>query len=147
MKIGDQEFGRVAILVLNYDETKEKDPSKAVTEAYETLNESLRKKYGRPSGLGSDVTVLANEELVARHQKDFEKLGLTFLPDWRKSRGYRDLLREGLRQGTELHIMQIVDRDKHGHWYTLNQVTPDELIITDITGKIDIKPRYPVHRE
>lgn len=146
MKIGDREFGRVAILVLNYDDTKEKDPSKAVTESYESLNKSLREKYGRPSGLGSDVTVLANEELVARHQKDFDKLGLTFLPNWRESREYRDLLREGLRQGTELHIMQIVDGSEHGQWYTLNQVTPDELIITDITGKIDIKPRHPVHQ-
>jgi hypothetical protein len=144
-KIGNQTFGRVAILVLNYDASKEKDPSKAVIQAYESLNKSLREKYRRPSGLGHDVAALANEELVAKHQVDFEKLGLTFFPNWRESKEYRDLLREGLRQGTDMHIMQTVDRGEYGHWQILRQVTADELVITDPTGKIDIKPRYPVY--
>ncbi|MCL4390202.1 MAG: hypothetical protein M1484_02130 [Patescibacteria group bacterium] len=46
----------------------------------------------------NDVTVLANEQLVALHQKDFEEAGLTFFPNWRQSPEYRQLLREGLRQ-------------------------------------------------
>lgn len=144
MKIGNYEFRRVAILVLDYP-TKEENPSKAVTSAYNFLNEQMRRKYKSPSGKGLDMTVLANEELVARHQKDFERIGLNFFPDWSNSNDYRELLREGLRQGTDIYVMQYVDGKDTD--YVLCPVifigqpgSEGQLEITDLEGRVDIKP-------
>ena len=149
MRIGDQEFGRVAVLVLDYDPYREKRPSKAVTKAYGSLCERLKAKYDSLSGLGRDVViVLANEELIIRHQSDFEQIGLKFFPNWQETPEYRDLLREGLRQGKELYIMRDVGSRTgvYGSWfgpnYSLEHVTEDALEIIAREGKIDIKPKH-----
>lgn len=146
MKIGNEEFGRVAILVLDYDPRRETRPSVAVIDMYEKLNQHLRLKYGGSSDLGNDVTVLANEELVAKHQKDFEDNGLSFFPDWRNSKEYRELLREGLRQGQDIYVMKDVgNRGGFGAWflpqYELRKVTKESLNILNPEGKIDLLPK------
>ncbi len=141
MKIGDHEVGRVAILVLDYP-NKEENPSEAVTSAYILLEEQLETKY---KDREFDLTVLANEELVARHRKDFEKIGFYFFPDWRNSNEYRDLLREGLRQGTDIYVMQYVD-DKDIECFLCPVIfigTPEskgQLEITNLESRVDIKP-------
>jgi len=81
MRIGNREFGRVAVLVLDYDSFGEERPSEAVVSMYGSLCRHLQEAYPVPSRIGQDIVVLANEELVARHQKDFEQSGLTFFPN------------------------------------------------------------------
>lgn len=147
MIIGGREFNRVAILVLDYDPYREDKPSEAVIKVYDELIRLLERKYTVPSGPGINAEVLANEELVAKHQKDFESHGLTFFPDWREAKsGYRELLREGLRQGTDIYVMEdIGNKGGYGVWYmakyALVNVTKDGIEITDPEGKIDIKPK------
>lgn len=144
--IGKYEFARVSVLVLDYDPAREDRPAEAIVDSYKKLGQSLTAWYGSPSRKGTDAIVLANEELIAKHQADLEKAGITFFPNWRETKEYRDLLREGLRQGNEIHVMQDVgNRGGYGVWYTpkyiLRRVTKDEIKIFDPNGKIDIKPR------
>lgn len=139
MKIGGIDFGRVAMLVLDYDPQKENDPFGSVMFAYRWLGEKMIKQHIFPSGLGRDVTVLANEELIAKHQKDLERSGIIFFPDWRAPRSpYRELLREGLRQGDKIYLMV----EGYGNF---KKVTTDDLEIIDLEGKLDIKPKHPLY--
>lgn len=138
MRIGETNFGRVAILVLDYDPNKEQNPSGAMTLAYKLLNDELIRKVGL-STRGLDVTVLANEELIAKHQGDFERSGLTFFPNWRDSNsGYRELLREGLRQGDKIYLTT-------GGYGNFEKINLDELEIINPEGKIDIRPKNPLY--
>jgi len=151
MRIWGVEFGRVAILVLDYDPKRETEPSKTVTEAYQSLQEHLMDLYEHPGDEGLDVIVLANEELVAKHQKDFEAIGLEFFPNWRNTEQYRSLLREGLRQENNLYLMKDVSKGwpplngKVITGYNLVQVTGNDLEIIDRDGKIDIRPKHPAY--
>lgn len=133
MKIGNQEFGRVAILVLNYDH-RLANPAEAVVSAYKNVSQYMREKWGTPSEQGLDVTVLANEELVAEHQAALLRAGLKFFPNWRESQEYRKLLREGLRQGDKIYIMKPFGG--------FRKTTPDDIEILDPDRKIDIKPKH-----
>ncbi|MFA6974202.1 MAG: hypothetical protein WC238_05735 [Parcubacteria group bacterium] len=134
------DFGRVAVLVLDYDPRQDaKNPSVDVVLAYRALNNFMREKYKFSSIGAKDVTVLANEELVAKHQQDFENSGLRFFPNWRTpNSGYRELLREGLKQGNNLFLM-----DENG---IPVPVTVGELNVSDLEGKVDIKPKNPLFR-
>lgn len=152
MRIENLEVGRVAVLVLDYDPEREKDPSNAVKSVYLFLNDKLRRKYPVPSPDAVDVTVLANEELVALHQNDFEQVGVRFIPNWRESPVYRELLKEGLRQGTDIYVMDDVDHitglkpPKPRPEYVLMPGEEVELEIADPEGLIDIRPREPQYR-
>ena len=138
MEIGGVDFGRIAVLVLDYNQKRELTPSMKLFCAYENLNRRMREKYGEPSKGKMDVTVLANEDLVAKHQKDFEDYGLHFFPNWRApDSAYRELLREGLKQG-DLYVM-----NEKG---LLIAVTVEKLNITNLEGKVDIKPKHPLFR-
>lgn len=141
MKIGNQEFGRVAILVLDYDEEREESPQRAVINSYLNLQSHLRQKYRTHSQNGIDATVLANEELVAKHENDFREKGMHFFPDWRNSNEYRELLREGLRQGNDIYMMCRIGSGTIVPTYALKRVSESALEITDREGKIDIKPK------
>jgi len=149
MRIGNQEFDRVAVLVLDYDPYREGRPSEAVVKMYGSLCRHLQETYPVPSRIGQDVVVLANEELVARHQKDFEQSGLTFFPNWRDTQEYRELLREGLRQGQIYLMKDIGHKGGVGSWftpeYTLRQVTEEALEIVDPENMINIRPKHPAY--
>lgn len=103
------EIGRVSILILNYNSEDKINPSKLVLDAYDSLCNYLNQKYLIPSNSGIDMIVLANNKLVAKHQKDFENRGLTFFPNWENSLEYAKLLREGMRQGTDIYLMRNIN--------------------------------------
>ena len=146
MKIEGREIGRVSVLVLDYDPRRDDKPGKALTGCYQQLNRLMRHEHPTPTPGAADITVLANEQLVARHQQDFESEGVIFLADWQNRDEYRELLREGLRQGEVYEIVDIGNKGGFGVWfqpeYVLKKVSESELEVVDKDGKIDIKPKY-----
>src|SRR3990170_2908724 len=114
MRIEGREIGRVSVLVLDYDPYREDNPGKALTGCYHKLNRLMRSEYKTPTLGASDVTVIANEQVVARHQEDFEEEGLTFLEGWQERDEYRELLREGLRQGEVYKVIDIGNKGGFG---------------------------------
>jgi len=161
MRIGNIVFARVSVLVLDYDPHNTGDSSKAVITAYNNLTRLLRNKYPSPSQNGVDTTVLANRTLIKLHQPAFEQGGLHFFPDWDNSEEYGALLREGLRQGAEVHMMVNIGNKRKpeqertfGSWfspiYLLERVMPAEfdsrLDIRNLEGKVDVVPARPLYR-
>ena len=148
MKIGNQEFGRVAVLVLD-QRPEDKNAAKALVETYGLLSRILRRRFPMPSGTGLDSTVLANETLVAEHEQAFRDAGLRFFPNWRESGEYRELLREGLRQES-IYVVMDIGIGRYGHWgeilpeYTPVAVKKDEVNIINPEGRIDIRPKNPL---
>lgn len=145
MRIEGREIGRVSVLVLDYDPYREDNPGKALTNCYHQLNRIMRHDHPSPTPGASDVTVLANEQVVAKHQKDFKEEGVIFLEGWQERDEYRELLREGLRQGEVYTIVDFGNRGGFGVYftpeYTLKKVTESELEVIDRDRKIDIRPK------
>jgi hypothetical protein len=148
MRIGNQEFGRVAVLVLDY-RPEEKHPAKILLEANEMLGIMLRARFGNSSKRVLDSIVLANETLVAKHEADFRERGAIFFENWQESREYRDLLREGVKQGDIYVVMdvgiEVGTWGKRNSTYLPIAVKEDEVTIIDRDGKIDIRPMRPLH--
>lgn len=145
MRIEGREIGRVSVLVLDYDPHRDDHPSKALTDCYHQLNRLMRHEYPTPTPGAIDITVLANEQLVSKHQQDFEEVGVIFLRDWQNRDEYRELLREGLNQGEVYKIVDIGNQGGFGAWfqpeYVLKKASESELEIVDRDGKIDIRPK------
>ncbi len=158
MRIGGRDFSGVAILVLDYDPLREEKQREAVTGMYRTLQRLLQEKYGgrdwATEAGGKSVIVLANEELVAEHQRDFEEMGLTFFPNWRESEEYGQLLREGLNQGNNIYLMRDIGKKQRGAAfgpaftpkYALDRLSiktlDSDLEIVNPDGRINLRPRH-----
>jgi hypothetical protein len=138
IKMGDQEFSKVAILVLDDKLGSDGFSEQNFATAYSWLNRHLKNKYSPLRGTDDGITVLANEDVVRKRQSHLEQIGIRFLPNWQENPIYRELLREGLEQD-KIYVMwgDIVP----GFGYNLGKVTKDNLEITDPQGKIDIKPK------
>jgi len=106
----------------------------------------MRHEHPSPTPGAADVTVLANEQVVAKYQQDFESEGVIFLAGWQEKDEYRELLREGLRQGEVYKVLDIGNRGGFGAYfqpdYTLKRVSESELEVVDRDGKIDIRPKH-----
>lgn len=125
MKLENQNFGRVSVLILNYNVKDNIDHTKLVLDAYDSLSRYLNQKYIYPSNQGTDVILLANKNLIAKHKRDFEERGLIFFPNWYNSNEYSDLFKEGLRQGTDIYLMRNINEKraiKKTNRYNMNLV-------------------------
>lgn len=101
---------------------------------------AMERMQRRETDFAGGLIILANEEVVARHQSGLEKRGIVFLPNWRETGTYRDMLRHALDNG-EIYLMTHGELPSGREGWFPKGVTPEDVEIVDYDGRIDIKPR------
>ena len=90
-------------------------------------------------GMTGGVIVLANDEMIEKYRHELTEKGITFFPNWKTDKKYRDMIRYGLKNGVP-YVMSMMDTPNGKDWW-FKEASEEDIEIKDLEGMVNVVPK------